>query len=422
MEPTIATAPQTVDYDFERPAVPTKTSRYVFFAGNVIPPSVRALTQAWTRGGVIRAEYGSLRHNGGYIPQCEITPCRPYMVAEDVNLVHAERRGDKQETAILNVKGQRTEVGYYVDADTGERKWDGLLRTLRYPDREIMTLIGKQDGIVEMPVQNDEEMMAAQFFLFPNWDRISTNSLILPPTLNSLEAYFQERRQAATTQFEMDVAEAALRSCRDFRVFGNAVIARANEAFEMHKTKGLSYRYGQTAEIMFAFLEVPRLDIVNQQQAQMMDKLTKALTTLAETQSVMASNQIAGSSPAPAAAAPNVDAPAIKPEALEIASMLSSLKPEDLAAIRSVIDVNRSTATELPVEGENEQESPIPPKTAGIKTPLPLAGDVVRVGERTGKIAKMLAGIAAGKGKVLFDGDENPETVDFTKVEFEVVN
>lgn len=324
--------------------VPTRStpeSKYVFFAGDLIAPAVKATNPHWAFGGVLRPNSLTLAYRTGYVRRCEITPLRQNMVSENkVNVPPAARPH--------MISGYTVQVGteikqYGVDSN-GQP--DGLLRTAFYPADEISTLTGQVDGLIEMPVKNAAELERAQLFLFPNWEAISIGIESLPEKLGELRAYFQGRLKEAQQSgdaFLIAVTNAALQSCFNFQTWGQTQINSANSLYDTAKAKGWAIGYGGTAEMLFTQLGMPRRDNAEQETSSKFERLIE----------VLAASQGAGVAaiPAPASTA----APAVSPETL--AELEEFRKWKELQAKQQDVVITTTGAVTATAKGQETLHS-----------------------------------------------------------------
>jgi hypothetical protein len=244
---------------------------------DTIPDDVKASNPLWESGGTIRSGIRTLGYRGGYLRRCEITQMREAMWSENAANILPTERSKLTSTYVETVGAHQRVIGV-----TKNGNHDGLLRSRVYPSNEIATLTGKIDGIVQMPITTVEQAVEAQYFSSP------TGKRLLPAQLKSLEkraqllAHFMERKQKAISPFQRAVAEAAIKSVTDFKVWGTAAVKKANATLNLAKTKGWDWSYGTDAEMAFEQLELQRSDTMVQEQASKIDRLADAMTTFVE--------------------------------------------------------------------------------------------------------------------------------------------
>lgn len=305
------------DYTVTVPQPALGGARYIFTVGDLIPLGVKAANPAWAQGGFLRPSSLTLMYKTGFIQRFEITELRSFMASQSAGTVHPERRQDAirtYQTAGTNAAGEYEEKTLGIRPDGTH---DGLLRKQFYPSQEVGSIAHQQDGLVEMPVTNSYEAFMAQTFLFPNWHQVKTGLATMPRMIEQIKQYFHKRlalvqdpHTGQLTDFPnaellRKVTLTAIRSCDLYISWGTAAVKAANDAFEAAKLKGVSWSYPEQAEMLFDQLNLQRKDNLVQEQANKLDKLADAMTTLVEVQTQqMAHNQpakqaVAEVSPAP---------------------------------------------------------------------------------------------------------------------------
>jgi hypothetical protein len=271
------TAQPAQDYSVATDIAQKSPMAFIFFPGDLIATEVKGANPDWSRGGKLEPDSRCLQYNNGYIPQCEITMMRvQYQSVSALMVDPAERK--------YMTQGYTTSDGRRVGGD-------GLLRVPIFPEAELGRLTGQGNGLVEMPIKNAAEQYNAQRFLFPNWDRIVLGLEQLPRSIGQLKTHLQSRRTVTSSQFEADVAEAAVRACVQFEAWGMQEINRANAALREAEAKGWAIGYGGQAIACFEQLGVPRQDNVTRDQGQKLDQLGDVLAQLARLQLQQQSQQ-----------------------------------------------------------------------------------------------------------------------------------
>lgn len=277
-----------------------KPTAWLFFAGNLIPPAVMARVPQWAHGGIVLPETATLRHVGGYVRRCEITEMRQHMEAVAASNIQPELRDRYIRQYTIKVGGETISVG-------GRGYDNHLLFSPVYPSQELPRLVGRMNGIVEMPVSGAEEALAAQLFLFPDWDEILSGAKKLPVKIKELKEYFVSRKKhAGSNQIFQAVADAAVLSCDRFEAAGREEIARQTEEYLMAEKKGIGWAYGADAELYFEQLDVGRRDSLVQQQADKFDRLEEALLKYAQTMAAAMQPKAPSTQVSPAPAAPEI--------------------------------------------------------------------------------------------------------------------
>lgn len=260
------------DFSITTGAVSRPATAYVFFPLNMIAPAVRAAVPDWKAGGTLRPELATLRHRNGYIRQCEIAECRQHMVAQAVrNVIPGERRH-------MPTAYNLTENGATRRIDSGNPA-EPFLFTAWYPDQELDAAMGRNDGLVRLPIENAAEMVEAQYFLFPDWDDYVSGRKELPSRLTQIRDMLIERQRSVSAGSRMyAIATEALRACDLADAFGRAHVARENAIYAEAQAKGWAWSYGVEAELYMEQLGLQRRDNLAQEQANKIDKLADVLT------------------------------------------------------------------------------------------------------------------------------------------------
>lgn len=280
--------------------------RYVFMVGNLISAQTVAKGNSdWALGGVIRGDIPTLKWCSGYIRRCEIRELREYLDSDQATFVDPNHRSHKIGQYKAVERNQTT--GQLEEVLKGD---DGLLRTIFYPFQDVPKLTAANDGVVEMPCKDVDEMIRAQAFLFPNWQEIIEGRTPLPERVSQLRGYFMKRlaiAQDATvtppqfSAFYSAVATAAIRSCDLFQSWCEGFTAEHNGRYDEAKLKGWAWNPGTDYDLACKQTGIARRDILVQEQSDKMDKMTDAVATLAE---VMTQNARAAAPPAPENAPP----------------------------------------------------------------------------------------------------------------------
>lgn len=269
----------TPGFSIEVPKKAQQGQFFVFFAADQIDGQVKANNPQWQPGGLLRAKMKTLGHRGGFIRKCEITELRPQMLSESISNVHPGERKHLIPTYTIVEGDTATVIGKTKDGGH-----DGLLRTQFFPADEADTWTGKGDGLVKMPVANADEAIAAQYFLFPEWDEVMSGRVILSRRVADLAEHFQQRLRDAQNDFERNVAQAAIKSCEDYTNWGRRITTAANAMYQQMKTKGWAWAMGTDAEAAFDQLGLARQDNLVQTQGDQMAAMAKAITMMAESQ------------------------------------------------------------------------------------------------------------------------------------------
>lgn len=259
------------DFSITTGATARPATAYIFYPLNMIAPALKASVPDWKAGGLLRSELATLRHRNGYIRQCEITECRQHMVAQRSTLVMPGERRHMPSSYMLTEDG----VTRQIQSDDPSNP---LLFTPWYPDQELGQVLGQNDGLVRMPLENAREMIAAQYFLFPDWDEYLAGRKVLPTKLATIREMLNTRLQAATDPKMRAVAEAAIRACDLADSFGRAHVNRENAMYAEAQARGWAWSYGVDSELFMDQLGLSRRDNLAQEQANKIDRLADVLT------------------------------------------------------------------------------------------------------------------------------------------------
>jgi hypothetical protein len=267
---------------------PTRNA-YVFTVADLIEGAVKDANTEWARGGVVRGETQTLKYCSGYIPRCEIREMRTFWDSDAPNMVQETARKHLDTTYVLAEKDADGVVREVVKGLNKDGVHDGLLRQPVYPLMELARVVGQNDGTVEMPVTTPEEAALAQRFLFPNWDKIAAGEAELPKSITTLRAYFLRRQAVATAEgaqgsFFLKVAKAAVRSCDSYRTWAQAFARRMTSEYRRAERNGWPWTIGEQMEMVCEQIGIMRPDMQQQEATDKLDKITDALSMLAEIQ------------------------------------------------------------------------------------------------------------------------------------------
>lgn len=290
---------QNPDYAIITPQKKEPTLHFVFYAGDLIPDELKFNCPEWRQGGRI-IEVQSLQYRNYFIPRCEIVELRAKMEGVLINNVHPQQRSSGirvYEVAETAPDGQliRRQYGTRINPRTNQTEHDGLIRFEILPAGDLHYLTGLNDGIVEMPVKTRAEARLAQEFLFPDWYQ-QTIELRKIPDLLALKAYFEEKLQESLTFPNPDLRDLFTKVCQ--KAIQSAVVCyeqvklivqNANNNYEKYKMTG-SYRYSDLAGFLSAQYNLPRADMLQQQQTLQQNANTEALNRLINALNQLASN------------------------------------------------------------------------------------------------------------------------------------
>lgn len=293
---------QNLDYAIITPQKKEPTLHFVFYAGDLIPDELKFNCPEWRQGGRV-VEVQSLQYRNYFIPRCEIVELRAKMEGVLVNNVHPQQRSSGirvYEVAETTPDGRliRRQYGTRINPRTNQTEHDGLIRFEILPAGDLNYLTGLNDGIVEMPVKTRAEARLAQEFLFPQWYQ-QTAELRKIPDLLTLKTYFEEKLQESLTfpnaelrDLFAKVCQKAIQSVVVCYEQVKLIVQNANNNYEKYKMTG-GYRYSDLAGFLSAQYNLPRADMLQQQQTLQQNANTEALNRL-----ISALNQLA-SAPQP---------------------------------------------------------------------------------------------------------------------------
>jgi hypothetical protein len=265
-------AAQAPDFAIQLDTQDKPTTAYVFFAMDTIAPDVKHKNPGWARGGALRPDFRTLGHLCGYIERGRVTELRQTFESELASNIDPNKRQHMPKTYKIQENGASRTVGTKIvkDQDTGEKAavHDGLLRHAIFPQEDLDILTGQIDGIVKMPISSRAEAAAAEAFLYPNGES-------LPKTVAATRSYFESRRDAARSAFELAVANAALLSVAQYETKALGEIDQANSDYDKAKANGWGWSYGPPALMAFDQLGIPRRDNVDRSQQDRLDQMSR---------------------------------------------------------------------------------------------------------------------------------------------------
>jgi hypothetical protein len=245
--------------------------KYIMYVGNLMPTELR-MSPEHSFGGLLRHDIRTLGHHNGYIRQCAITDCRQVMEAQWVGFVHPSERRHKATAYLLTENGSTRVVG-----KTSPDQETQFLYSPWYPEQDLGRVLAENVGIVDVPVLSAAEALEAQYFLFPDWDDITSGVKQLPGTLAELRGHFLSRRPLAVSNLHRNVIDAAIKSCDQFESAGLRRIAEDNATYDMAKVQGWAWSYGKDAELYMAQLGITRRDNLASQSVSNVDRLAEML-------------------------------------------------------------------------------------------------------------------------------------------------
>lgn len=285
--------------------------RVAFFAGDDISsrekyemPSVRGF------GGLYLPHIKTLpKENKGMLYRCQLTPLR---IAKQVQpfamLPPAARenweKGFIQKNGTLNDDGTYSDkiVNGFMQSDP-EATREGTFRTKRsdhqgyrnvFPGNEIREITKRLEphgagGVVEItPLKGatQEEIDEAQYFFFPDWDKISANDpeCQLPATMRELEDHIKSRITLIASQpFGVQqkyrvIGQEMIQSCQQFRRFYLETFQKNEIIMKDAAAKGnSSASYHHRTEEAMQLLEYRRKDDIISGESSAVDRLARAM-------------------------------------------------------------------------------------------------------------------------------------------------
>lgn len=239
-----------------------RTTRVIFFAGDVIPDTEKYAMPSRAFGGIYLGRYKTIKpaSKKGMLYKCALTPLKAKMKAVNKEMIDPTQRKN-WETSYIIENGKRTAIGFedlVVSAPNSLHK-----ETL--PGDEINFILRAaqplgEGGIVEVTAlkgATDAEIEAAQLFFFPNWNEILSNPGLLPETTKQLNAYL--RGKLTETDALPDylqtkyasIGREMLRSLAEFSNWGLKYTKVIENQISNRKTKGQPSRgYSAKAELV----------------------------------------------------------------------------------------------------------------------------------------------------------------------------
>lgn len=272
--------PAVAEVRAEVPKKNVTNESFVFFAGDTIAPQLKFAIPFIRFGGTLRIDTSQcLKYRGGYIRQCEITQLRIHWQSEHIHNVNPNERKHLAPVYELTEDSQTRTIG--IDPKT--KAHDGLLRFPFFPSMEVEILTSRGDGLVKMPCSTPKEALLAQKFLFPNWGAIFIGEETLPEKTVALKRHFEQRKRETDSDFEQKIANAAILSCEQYLDWCNRTATVANAEYVRMQTAGRAWAMGTDAEAAFLNSAIQRRDTIQQNQQDQFDKMSEAITTMANT-------------------------------------------------------------------------------------------------------------------------------------------
>jgi len=243
-----------------------RTTRVIFFAGDAIPPHEKfEMEDIKGFGGIylphIRTlPQGDSHGSKGMVYQCKFTPLKTARKSEWKNMLPPDAR-EHWDTSFVGV---RTEDGRAVKktihgfqgsnllaAKKGKFETeisDHIVHKERYPGddirmatmRSVPNGVGGVVEVTDLLGATDEEIKEAQYYFFPNWDRLAAGLETLPNTIDAIEYHIKERIADIGNQlWDADrkrkytgIGRDMVRSCTEFRRTGSQIIEKDDTALK----------------------------------------------------------------------------------------------------------------------------------------------------------------------------------------------
>ncbi len=300
----------------------------VFFVGDWLTNQQKQAA-GYRLGGKLFPEAKTVPNH--FVNRCAITPLKQGMMSIHSGLIEkGERRNYIKEYRLTNVWNPGAEnadgtFGRFEDMLIGRSGSSAsLLFKPIYPAQELGQIAGRSDGVVYVPgLESNSDVKEAQMHFFPDWVKILRGEHRHPVRLKELEDQIGERIGKTNDAAMRQVGDAMLQSAASYRIFGKAYIDYQTSVIkDAEKIPGVVQRYDEIAERLFEELEFTRADSLiadfarrNNQASETNDKLTEAITMLAQNQ---ANNQ-------QSVAAPSADIKALSESVAALAQMTATL-------------------------------------------------------------------------------------------------
>lgn len=270
-----------------------EATRYLFFPGDVLPPSQkRERPDLRTGGEYYGQQFKTLIRSKGLIRRCQITPLEigfdfmsDEMIGDDANL-HVVT------TVEHNVPGR----GVMQAAPAG--KLNGIKI---YPGDEIKGILqGERNntskGIVELTQLAGVEFSefrasGLQEQIFPDWQKITAGVANIPTKISELQLHFEGRKAQFQDKSIRDLIDGMLASCDQYRTWGLNYLKFSSQLVRLPANHGFVHTYSELAEMLFEQLEVRREDMMSTDRdlAEIMAKANAGNNiSSAETQALLA--------------------------------------------------------------------------------------------------------------------------------------
>lgn len=240
--------------------------RYVFFAGDIMPPTQKEERSDLRLGGeYFGQEYKTLVRSKGLVRKCQITP-----LEIGFDFMGDEQIGDN--ATGLQVVSQVTHADPVASDSPALPKRSRLSGIQIYPGEQIRGILhgnsnGTNKGFVEIRklagvLYDDFRTSGVQEFIFPDWKKILAGAADLPVKLASLVTHLNERRTATSDADIRSIIDDMLLSCTIHRRWGLQYLKYASALVRVPAYQGHVNTYSDLAEMLFTVLDVRREDML----------------------------------------------------------------------------------------------------------------------------------------------------------------
>jgi len=240
-----------------------RLTRWIFFAGDVLPPSQKRTRADLRLGGeYLGQEYKTLSRTRNIVTRCFLTP-----MEIGYDFIPQESLGGGEGEVVRVLPSDATEA----DKTVGMVTRSPLAAIEIFPGDQIKLLLSNMrsndKGIVEAePLRGvtyaDAKEAGLQSFIFPNWEKIWNGVDKLPNKISELQKHFEGRLSATADADIKSVIEACLTSCDIYREWGRSILKSASQLVATPMTNGFVHTYSDLCEMLFEQLEIQRTDLL----------------------------------------------------------------------------------------------------------------------------------------------------------------
>lgn len=245
-----------------------RETRYLFFAGDVIPTKIKYADTYKSFGGIHLPRFKTFAGYKKMLFRCTITEMKP----KNVPIPTAMMPPDKRKEYPTSYIQQRATTEGMKDFEITS---PNSLFMEFLPGNEIQYALTPEapygeGGTVEIKAlrgKNVEVRDEAQEFYFPNWQAIQLNQASLPATPALLKRHLENRRSAVKNSYSGEdrvmmenVGDDMIRSCDEFSNWGKEYIKSCESELEKARTLGHAYTFPPVAELVMEQLGLVRKD------------------------------------------------------------------------------------------------------------------------------------------------------------------